>query len=224
MSSVIVTGGTGGLGVAVTRAMLAAGWSVVVPWIFEQELERLPDDVRLQPIQADLFNAESVAECTALADQPDEPLKAVVNLVGGFGSGGRLHETPLDEFDNQLRLNVRPGVLMAQAAMPRLIANGGGAFVCVSSQAIRKPFSGAAGYLTAKTAVLGLAGALHAEYARDGIRVNTILPDVIDTPANRANQPTADYSKWTSPEAIAATLVFLCDDAAAAIRGAQITV
>jgi NAD(P)-dependent dehydrogenase (short-subunit alcohol dehydrogenase family) len=222
--SVIITGGTGGLGAAVTKAMLAAGWHAVVPWVAQRELERLPADPRLQPIEADLFAAESVTACVTAADQPGRPLKAIVNLVGGFASGGRLHETSIDEFEDQLRLNLRAGVLMAQTAIPRLMANGGGAFVCVSSQATRKPFSGAAGYLTAKTAVLGLAGALHAEYAKDGVRVNTILPDVIDTPANRAARPNADFSGWTSPEAIAATLVFLCGDDSAAIRGAQLTV
>jgi NAD(P)-dependent dehydrogenase (short-subunit alcohol dehydrogenase family) len=96
--------------------------------------------------------------------------------------------------------------------------------VCVSSQAIRRPFSGAAGYLTAKTAVLGLAGALHAEYESDGVRVNAILPNVIDTPANRAAQPGADTSGWTKPEAIAQTIAFLCDDRSGAVRGSQIFV
>jgi NAD(P)-dependent dehydrogenase (short-subunit alcohol dehydrogenase family) len=89
---------------------------------------------------------------------------------------------------------------------------------------VRRPFAGAAGYLTSKTAVLGLVDVLHAEYARDGVRVNAILPSVIDTPANRAAQPDADRSGWTSPEAIGRVILFLCGDSAAAVAGAHLPV
>jgi NAD(P)-dependent dehydrogenase (short-subunit alcohol dehydrogenase family) len=224
MPSVIVTGGTGGLGAAVTTALLAGGWHVLVPWRSASELSRVPTDPALTLVEADLFAPESVASCVAAADQPTQPLRAVVNLVGGFAMGGRLHETPIEDFERQLTINLRATVLMAQSALPRMAANGGGSFICVSSQATGKPFSGAAGYLTAKTAVLGLAAALHAEYARDRIRVNTILPDVIDTPRNRADQPGADFSRWTPPEAVAAAIAFLCGDSSAAVRGARINV
>ncbi|HCT80591.1 MAG TPA: oxidoreductase [Micromonosporaceae bacterium] len=220
-ASVIVTGGTGGLGAAVTANLLAQGWQVVVPWVAESEVDRLPKAENLTLVQADLFDPAAVAKCVETAQSP---LKAVVNLVGGFAMGGRVHETPIEDFEAQLRLNLRPGYLMCHAAMPRLIEAGGGAVVCVSSQAIRKPFSGAAGYLTAKTAVLGLVGALHAEYEKDGIRVNAILPNVIDTPANRAAQPKADYSTWTAPAVIAETIAFLCDDRSAAVRGSHLMV
>jgi NAD(P)-dependent dehydrogenase (short-subunit alcohol dehydrogenase family) len=87
--------------------------------------------------------------------------------------------------------------------LPHLLAAGGGAIVCTSSGSALRPFSGAAGYITAKAGVIAFADALHAEYARDGIRVNTILPGTIDTPANRAAMPAADTSKWTPPGRIA---------------------
>jgi len=219
--SVVITGGTGGLGAAVTQALLGEGWQVVVPWVARKELERVPSSDNLTLIEADLFDAAAAAEVVAAAPAP---LKAVVNLVGGFAMSGRVHETPIEEFEAQLRLNLRPGYLMCHAALPRLIESGGGAVVCVSSQATRRPFSGAAGYLTAKTAVLGLVGALHAAYERDGIRVNAILPNVIDTPANRAEQPNADTTGWTKPEVIAQTIAFLCDDRSAAVRGSHILV
>ena len=219
--SVVITGGTGGLGAAVTQALLGEGWQVVVPWVARKELERVPSSDNLTLIEADLFDAAAAAEVVAAAPAP---LKAVVNLVGGFAMSGRVHETPIEEFEAQLRLNLRPGYLMCHAALPRLIESGGGAVVCVSSQATRRPFAGAAGYLTAKTAVLGLVGALHAEYERDGIRVNAILPNVIDTPANRAEQPNADTTGWTKPEVIAQTIAFLCDDRSAAVRGSHILV
>ncbi len=219
--SVVITGGTGGLGVAVTRALLQEGWSVVVPWLDRQERERASEHDRLVLVEADLFDPQAAASVVAAAP---EPLRAVVNLVGGFAMGGRVHETPIDDFEAQLRLNLRPGYLMCQAALPRLIEAGGGSVVLVSSRSAQRPFAGAAGYLTAKTAVLGLAGALHAEYERDGVRVNTIVPNVIDTAANRAAQPGADTSGWTKPEVIAQTIAFLCDDRSAAVRGSQLHV
>lgn len=225
-ATVLVTGGTGGLGTAVTARLLEDGWRVVVPWLAEQELGRLPAGAAgLTLVQADLTDHSSVGACVAqAAADPDRPLRAVVNLVGGFAMGGRVHETPVEDFEAQLRMNLRPAYLVSQATLPHLVAAGGGALVLVSSQAVRKPFRGAAGYLTAKTAVLGLAGALHAEYAKDGVRVNTILPDVIDTPANRAAQPDADTSKWTAPEAIADTIAHLCSPASRAVRNSQLLV
>jgi NAD(P)-dependent dehydrogenase (short-subunit alcohol dehydrogenase family) len=89
---------------------------------------------------------------------------------------------------------------------------------------VRRPFAGAAGYLTAKTAVLGLVDALHAEYAGDRVRVNAILPGTIDTPGNRAAQPDADRSGWTAPEAIADVILFLCNDSGSAVSGVHLPV
>jgi NAD(P)-dependent dehydrogenase (short-subunit alcohol dehydrogenase family) len=219
--SVVITGGTGGLGSAVTATLLGEGWDVVVPWVNSHELERVAADPALTLVRADLMDPAAVAE---VVEAVPSPLRAVVNLVGGFALTGPVHLTPLPEFEAQLRLNLYPGYLMCAAAIPRLIESGGGSVVLVSSQATQRPFPGAAGYLTAKTAVLGLAGALHAEYESQGVRVNTIMPNVIDTAANRAAQPDADTSKWTKPEVIAETIAFLCGDNSGAVRGSRLMV
>jgi NAD(P)-dependent dehydrogenase (short-subunit alcohol dehydrogenase family) len=151
-------------------------------------------------------------------------LGAVVNLVGGFAAGGRVHETPVEDFEAQLRLNLRPTYLMCAAAVPALLAGGGGAIVCVSSRAALRPFSGAAGYITAKAAVLAFVDAMHAEYRDDGIRTNAILPSTIDTPANRRANPDADVGRWVRPEEIARVVRFLCSDDAAVTSGAHVPV
>jgi NAD(P)-dependent dehydrogenase (short-subunit alcohol dehydrogenase family) len=221
----LVTGGTGGLGSAVTAALLDRGWRVVVPWVAEKELTRVEAHERLELVQADLFDEASVTQCADLAaSSPDAPLRAVVNLVGGFAMGGPLHETPVDEFDRLLRLNLRPTYLVCQAALPYLLAAGGGSIVCVSARAALHPFPGASGYLTAKSAVLGLVGALAAEYGSQGVRTNAILPGVIDTSANRESQPDADRSGWVTPQRIADVIAFLCDDASSAMNGAHVPV
>jgi NAD(P)-dependent dehydrogenase (short-subunit alcohol dehydrogenase family) len=219
--SVVITGGTGGLGAAVTRAFLDDGWDVVVPWVAPEELERVERRDRLRLVEADLMDPASAA---AVCDAAGDDLRALVNLVGGFAMGGRVHEMPVEDFEAQLRLNLRPTYLMAAAVLPRLLAAGGGAIVCVSSRAARQPFPGAAGYVTGKAAVLALVDVLHAEYAGDGVRTNAILPSVIDTPANRASMPDADFDKWVKPEEIARVVRFLCSDDAAVTSGGHIPV
>jgi NAD(P)-dependent dehydrogenase (short-subunit alcohol dehydrogenase family) len=202
--TVVVAGGTGVLGAAVTAEFLRAGWRVVVPGRTEESLARLGTDPALNPIVADPFDPAGTADVVALATSDETaPLTALVNLVGGFGSGARVHETPVEDFESMIRLNLRPTYLMTQAVLPHLVAAGGGAVVCTSSGAALRPFSGAAGYITGKAGVIAFADALHAEYARDGVRVNTILPGTIDTPANRAAMPKADTTKWTPPDRIA---------------------
>jgi NAD(P)-dependent dehydrogenase (short-subunit alcohol dehydrogenase family) len=135
-----------------------------------------------------------------------------------------VHETPVEDFERQFRLNLRPAYLLCHAALPRMLAAGGGSIVCVSTRAALRPFSGAAGYISSKAAVLAFVDALAAEYTNDGVRVNAILPSVIDTPGNRASQPDADHSRWVKPEQIADVIRFLCSDESVAIGGAHIPV
>jgi NAD(P)-dependent dehydrogenase (short-subunit alcohol dehydrogenase family) len=223
--SAIVTGGTGGLGAAVVARLLDDGWHVTVPWIVERELERVPKSERLELIQADLFDPEAVERVVAAARVAEgAPLRGLVNLVGGFAVGGRVHETPVEEFDEQFRLNLRPTYLMTHAAVPPMLASGGGAIVCVGTRAALHPFRGAAGYISAKAAVIAFAQAVAVEYRDDGIRCNAILPSVIDTPANRASMPTADHDRWVKPEAIAGVIARLLARDSEPVSGAAIPV
>src|SRR3954447_7816076 len=219
--TVIVTGGTGGLGAAVTRSLLDRGWRVVVPWFDRRELARVDEQEGLELVQADLTDPDSARNVVTTAG---DSLRAVVNLVGGFAMGGRVHETPIDDFERQLPLNLRPTYLMCAAALPVLLGAGGGSIVCVSSRAAVRPFRGAAGYITAKAAVLALVDALAEEYRDDDVRVNAILPSTIDTPANRRSMPDADFGTWVAPEQIARVVCFLCGDDAGVISGGHIPV
>lgn len=221
MHTAIITGGTGGLGAAVTIRFLEAGWRVVVPWRQERELGRLPSHERLEPLEADLFDPEAVAR---MADAAGRGTRAVVNLAGGFHAGGRVHESPSSDLSAQLRLNVETAWIATSAALPAMLAAGEGAVVCVSSRTALQPFPGGAAYAVSKAAVLALVDALHAEYAKDGIRSNAILPSVIDTPANRDHHPGADRSGWVAPEQIADTILVLCGPQTAATSGAHVPV
>lgn len=221
----LVTGGTGGLGAAVAGRFLDDGWRVVVPWVAERELERVERRDGLVLVEADLFDEAAVrAVVGEAAGEAAAPLRAVVNLVGGFAMGAKVAEAPIDEFEAQLRLNLRPTYLVTQAALPHLVAAGGGAVVCVGSRAALAPFPGAAGYITAKAAVIAFAQAVAAEYKDDMVRCNAILPSVIDTPANRASMPRADHAKWVAPARIAGVIAHLCSDDGAVTSGAAIPV
>ena len=224
-SSAIVTGGTGGLGAAVVARLLDEGWRVIVPWIKEAELERLAERDGLELVQADLFEADAAASVVRKASEDSSlPLRGLVNLVGGFAAAGRVHETPVEEFERQFRLNLRPTYLMTQAAVPRMLESGGGSIVCVGTLAAVRPFSGAAGYISSKAAVIAFAEAVAVEYRDDGVRCNVVLPSVIDTPGNRASMPNADHDRWVKPEAIAGVISHLLSADSEPVSGAAIPV
>ena len=215
----IVTGGTGGLGVAVVETLLARGTRVVVPWIAEAELERLPPRDGLELIEADLFDAGAAR---AVVERAGSGLRWLANLVGGFAMGQPVATTPIDAFEEQLRLNLRPTYLMTSAAFGAIEAAGGGAIVCVSTRAALRPFAGAAGYCASKAAVATFAAVVAEEGKKAGVRCNAILPSVIETPANR--EAMGEDAEMVPPAEIASVVSFLLSDASAPTSGASVPV
>jgi NAD(P)-dependent dehydrogenase (short-subunit alcohol dehydrogenase family) len=222
----LVAGGAGALGSAVVAELRGRGCDVTVLDRQERVGDTSPPLTfcgalgALSYVQADLLDQRSAAA----AVESVAGLKAVVNLVGGFAMGPKVGESDLDEFEFMLRLNLFPAFNLARAAMPRLAAAGGGAFVCVSARAALEPFAGAAGYITAKAGILAFVRSLDAEYRGDGVRANAVLPSVIDTPANRESMPDSDWSKWVPPEQIARVIASLCSDDFAPTSGAVVPV
>jgi NAD(P)-dependent dehydrogenase (short-subunit alcohol dehydrogenase family) len=225
-ATVLVTGATGGLGPAVVAAFLADGWRVVATSRSGRPPQDLVGHDRLESVATDVFEPADVAEAVTVAagDRAGAPLRALVNLVGGYAVGGLVHETPVEQFERQLTLNLRPTYLVTKAVLPHLVDAGGGAIVCVSARAAVRPFRGAGGYVTAKAGVLAFSQAVAVEYRANGVRCNAVLPSVIDTKANRDREPDADTSRWVPPEQVAAVIRFLCSDDSAPTSGAAIPV
>jgi NAD(P)-dependent dehydrogenase (short-subunit alcohol dehydrogenase family) len=222
--TVLVSGGTGALGHAVVGGLLEGGAGVVSTWVSERGRDSLlealgePEDLRL--VQADLSGEEGTANAVAAIDGP---LAGLVNLAGGFAAGGRLHEAPADEFERMIELNLITAMRLTRAALPKLI-DGSGSVVCVGTKAALEPFAGASGYVVSKAALLALVRSLAIEYRGDGVRVNAILPSVIDTPANRSAMPDADRSLWVPPADIARVIRFLISADSAPVSGALVPV
>jgi NAD(P)-dependent dehydrogenase (short-subunit alcohol dehydrogenase family) len=226
--TVVVTGGTGALGSAVCAELLEAGARVVATWVVEQERDRaqemLGEHAGFELVEAVLSSTEGAEGAVAAATASHPPLSGLVNLVGGFSSGPRLHEAPPDELPQMLELNLMTAVRMTRAVLPAMLAQGGGSVVCVGTKAALEPFPGGLAYAVSKAAVISFVKALAVEYRDEGIRANAILPSVIDTPANREAMPDSDHSKWVPPVQIARTVRFLCSPDSAATSGAAIPV
>lgn len=220
----LITGGTGGLGGAVVTAFIAEGWRVVTP-VRAGSVGKLPEGA--VPLVADLTDETEVTTAVTAAVTargPEAPLRAVINLVGGFATGPLIADAPYAGLVAQLDQNLRPTYLVTQAALPHLVEAGGGSIVCVSSRTALSPFPGGSAYAISKAAVLAFATSVAVEYRSKNVRCNTVLPSVIDTPVNRAAMPDADFGKWVRPEQIAPTILFLASEASAPTSGAQIPV
>lgn len=220
----IVTGGTGGLGLGVVRALAGAGHDVVVTWIAEREIERFPEDLRAHcRLERTDVTSEESFEALVRSCEPDG-VWALVQLVGGYLDGAPVAGMDMEGWDRQFALNTRTVALGLRAALPGMVQRGSGRAVAVGTRAAVRPFAGASAYAASKAAVLALVSAASEEVKRSGVCVNAVLPSVIDTPANRAANPDADASTWVRPEEIGAVIAFLCSAGASAVTGAAIPV
>ncbi len=226
----IVTGGAGALGSAVVSTLLAAGATVAAPYRHEGELEALRQqlgltaDAALSGAVVDLTAEAAVQAYYGQVAAEHGGIDILVNVAGGFAGGKPVHEAGWAIWQEQLDLNLKTAVISCAAAVPHMIARGGGAIVNVSTRTATQPGANLAAYAAAKRAVLQLTEALAAELRDHEITANAILPSTIDTPANRRGAPNADHSRWVSPEAIARVVLFLVGPDARIISGAHVPV
>jgi NAD(P)-dependent dehydrogenase (short-subunit alcohol dehydrogenase family) len=226
---VLVAGGTGGLGRAVSLAFLGAGARVAATYRREAELEDLAraagaDRDRLEGHAVDATDEEAVSRLIGDLVARWRGLDAMVNTVGAWAGGAKAWEAGGDELERMLSLNLRSGWVLARAAARVMVPRGRGAIVNVASKAGVEPTPGAAAYAASKAAAISLIASLAADLKGTGVRANSVLPSVIDTEANRKAMPKADFAKWPKPEEIARVVLYLCGDDAALVHGAAIPV
>lgn len=226
---VLVAGGTGGLGRAVSLAFLNAGADLVVTYIADQELANLRAAAggsanRLTAHQVDVTNEEAAQRLIdgIIADRLR--LDVLVNCVGGYAGGVKLWESDAKTLNRMLTLNLWSGFALSRATAKAMVKQGMGAIVNVAAKAALDHPGGLAAYAASKAAALAMIDSLAADLKGTGVRVNSILPSIIDTEPNRQAMPNADFATWPKPEDIARVIAFLCSDDAKVIHGAAIPV
>jgi NAD(P)-dependent dehydrogenase (short-subunit alcohol dehydrogenase family) len=219
----IVTGGTGGLGVGVVRALVDAGHDVLVTWVVPQEVEHFPNDLasRCRLERVDVLSEDGLRD---LVGRQSDGVWALVHLVGGYLDGAPVADMSMEDWDRQFALNLRSTTLALRAVLPGMTARGAGRAVAVTSRAAVRPFAGASAYAASKAALITLVQTASEEVRQANVCVNCIAPSVIDTPGNRAANPDADPERWVSPADIGAVVAFLCAPESQAITGAMIPV
>jgi NAD(P)-dependent dehydrogenase (short-subunit alcohol dehydrogenase family) len=226
---VLVTGGAGNLGRAVTGEFLKSGHRVAVP-VYKADQPSALDELRaahgdrLQSFALDLTTERGAQQAVERVLEWGGRLDCVAHMVGGYNGGSRIHETPVEVWDRMIDLNLRTAWFITRFALDPMREQRGGSFVFTSSRAALRDHRGHAAYSVAKAGLITLAESIAEEYRDEGIRANVVLPGTVDTEANRRAMPSADASVWTAPEEIARVVVFLASSASAPVSGAAIPV
>jgi|KBSMisStandDraft_5_1062788.scaffolds.fasta_scaffold642721_2 NAD(P)-dependent dehydrogenase (short-subunit alcohol dehydrogenase family) len=216
---VLIAGGSGALGQTVVPAFSKAGAQVIT-------VDRNPPSAQVGGRAAMKVDVTDEADVQRLVDDVIRTrgrIDALINLVGGFALG-RVVETDAALWQRMLTMNVTAAFLLSKAVLPHMVARGTGRIVHVVAWAAVEPFPGAAAYIVSKASLLALIKVLALELSGSGVTINGVLPNTIDTPANRASMPQTDPSTWTKPESIADTLLFLASEEARQISGAAIPI
>ena len=226
---VLVAGGTGGLGRAVSQAFLEEGATVIVTYRTQDEFDALvqaaaANTSRLEGQRVDVTDETAARRLVEDVAAKYQRLDALVNTVGGYAGGVKLWDLETEVLDRMLALNLRSGYALSRAVVPVMLKQARGSIVNIAAKAAFDHPAGAAAYAASKAAALAMMASLAAELAGTGVRVNSVLPNIIDTEANRQAMPTADFAKWPKPEDIARVILFLCSTDAKVVHGASIPV
>ncbi len=215
-----MTGASGGLGTAVVDAYLEAGATVV--GVSRSKPER-PGVARYHALAADLTSAEAAAEAVQQAAELAGKVDILAHVMGGFAMGSTA-ESDAGVWRRMMAMNLDAAFYVLRAVLPRMRKNGWGRVVAVGSRAgVERP-AGVAAYAVSKAALHALIEIAANESKDSNVTVNAVLPSVIDTAANRAAMPDADFSAWVKPEAIARQMVWLSSEDAADVSGALLPI
>lgn len=222
---VLLTGGTGGLGMGVTAAVLAQGGKVTIPYYVETEVERLKSKLsavefeRIRFVSADL-SLESVVE-QLINDMGRVDI--LIHLVGGFAMG-KTHEYSFEDWKRDFDLNLNSTFLVCKHSLRKMLEHGYGRIVTVGSRGAVQPAGQMAAYCASKAGVVALTKVIADETKGTNITANVVLPSVIDTPSNREAMGEENASQWVKPESLAQVICFLASESAKDVRGAAVPV
>ena len=226
---VLVAGGTGALGSAVARAFIQEGANVAVTYRTPREYDDLQgsvssDRARLRGHQIDVTNEAEMSRLAAAIDAEFHRLDVLVNTAGGYSGGPKLWDIESAVLERMLDLNLRSAFVTSRSVLPILLRQDRGCIVNVAAKAAVDQPGGAGAYVASKAAALALMHSLAMDLKGTAIRVNSVLPNIIDTAANRRDMPRANFATWTKPEDIARVILFLCTEDARALNGTAIPV
>ena len=218
--AIVITGALGALGKVVTEEALARGARVAGIDHAASQFAATADRIELGGV--DLTDAAQAKQAIDKAFAHFGRLDALINIAGGF-----TFETVTDgdptTWQRMYALNVATALNASRAAIPHLVASSNGRIVNIGAMGAMQAGSGMGPYAASKAGVHRLTEALAAEL-KGKITVNAVLPSIIDTSANRASMPKAEFSKWVTPKELADVILFLASDAASAITGALLPV
>ncbi|MEQ1808302.1 MAG: SDR family NAD(P)-dependent oxidoreductase [Terricaulis sp.] len=215
--TVVITGGGGALGSVIGRVAAERGADIVLI-----DVAALPAGPGLRLGNVDLTDLAAARAAMDEVKAETGRLDALLNVAGGF-RWQTLADGDLESWDALYQMNVRSAATACKAALPHLVASGTGAIVNVGAAAALKAAAGMGAYAASKSGVLRLTESL-AEELKGRVRVNAVLPSIIDTPANRKDMPDADFSKWVTPDELADVMLYLASAGAEAVTGALIPV
>ncbi len=222
---VLLTGGTGGLGLGVTPAVLARGAEVTIPYVSARDVERLkgrlsPADIaRIRFVSANLADEAAVEKLVSDMERVD----VLIHLAGGFAMG-KTHEYSYEDWKRDFDLNLNTTFLACKYSLAKMLKNGYGRIVTVASRGAVQPAGQLAAYCASKAGVVALTQAIADETKGTNITANCVLPSIIDTPSNRQAMGEENASQWVKPESLAEVICFLASEAAKDVRGAAVPV
>ncbi|WP_342619986.1 SDR family NAD(P)-dependent oxidoreductase [Rhodoferax sp. GW822-FHT02A01] len=224
--TVVITGAAGNLGGAVADLFFASGANLVLLDLKRDALtQRYGQATDRRVLEAvNLLDSAQVDAAVLAVEKQFGRIDVLCNLAGGFRMGNAVHTTSTGDWDFLMDINVRTLLNMVRAVVPKMQTAGSG---CIVNVGARSALSGAAqmgAYCATKSAVIRLTESMAAELREQNIRVNCVLPSIIDTPENRASMPNADPARWVSPQDLAQVIAFLASDAARAVHGAALPV
>ena len=223
-TTAIITGGTGALGSVVAEKFFDAGANIAIPLHSKQSTGHLSDRVtqsfdRCTLVQADLSVEQDVRSFVQHVLGKFGSIEVLANIAGGYAGGNSIVETPVDQWDSMMTMNLRTTFLMSREVLKPMIARSAGRIINIAAMPALTSGARKGAYAISKRGVVSLTETLAEETKGSGLTVNAIAPSIILTEANKQSMPNADFSKWVTPDEIAELILFLCSEHSRSISG-----